>query len=145
MNRYRTLTREELEAVESDLVQFLAESGVTASDWEEWKAGDDPRVEDLLDEFSEGFWDRATSKIKYLERRHEGETWVFAFDESRAELLRCVIDQATGAAEWYEGSKAFEQEARGREIFLLLEQGAQPIDEARWQAVLAAKNGTHLN
>ena len=145
MKRYRTLTREELEAVESDLVQFLAESGVTATDWEAWKIGNDPRVEAFLDEFSEGFWDRATSKIKYLERRHEGETWVFAFDECRAELLRCVIDQSTGAADWYEGSKSFEQEARGREVFLLLEQGAQPIDEARWQAVLAAKNGTHLN
>lgn len=145
MKRYRTLTREELEAVASDLVQFLAESGVTAADWEAWKAANDPRVEGLLDEFSEGFWDRATSKIRYLERRHEGETWVFAFDEDRANLLRCVIDPATGSAEWYEGSKSFEQEARGREIFLLLEQGAQPINENRWQAVLSAKNGTHLN
>lgn len=145
MRRYRKLTREELEAVESDLVQFLAESGVTASDWEQWKAARDPRVDELLEEFSEGFWNRATANIHYLERRTEDESWVFHFAEERAQLLRCVIDPGSGTAEWYEGSKSYEQEARGREIFLLLEQGARPIDEARWQAVSAAKKGTHLN
>lgn len=145
MKRYRTLTREELEEVESDLIQFLAESGVTAGDWERWKAADDPRVGELIESFSEGFWDRATSKITYLERRSEHEAWLFHFGTHEAHLLRCVVDASSGTAEWYEGTKTFEEEARGREIFLLLEQGAQPVDEARWNAVVAAKNGVHLN
>ena len=143
MNRYRDLTREELEAVEPDVIQFLAESGVTARDWEAWKAAGDARVDELISEFSTGFWDRATAQINYLERRNGDEVWVFSFEEERATLIRCVMEE--GEATWYRGEKQFEQEARGREIFLLLEQGAQPTDAARWEAMEQAMNGSAIS
>ena len=143
MNRYRDLTREELEAVEPDVIQFLSESGVTAKDWETWKAAGDARVAELIAEFSVGFWDRATAQINYLERRSGDEVWVFSFGEDRASLIRCVMEK--GEATWYRGEKQFEQEARGREIFLLLEQGAQPTDAARWEAMEQAMNGSDVS
>jgi hypothetical protein len=145
MKRYRLLTREELEAVEPDVIQFLAESGVTASDWSQWKAENDPRVEEMLLAFSEGFWDRATAKVEFLERRTADETWVFAFDETHADLIRCAMDPDTQEVSWFRGKKSFEPEARGREVFLLLEQGAEPIEKARWLAVQSAMNGASVN
>lgn len=145
MMRYRLLTREELEALESDVIQFLAESGVTAADWESWKSNGNERIGELIAAFSEQFWDRATSKIRFLERKTEHETWLFDMGEEEAKLVRCVVDPATGEALWYEGGKSYPEEARGREVFLLLEQGARPVEENRWLAVLAAKNGVSLN
>jgi hypothetical protein len=143
MNRYRNLTREELEAVEPDVVQFLSESGVTAADWEAWKSANDPRVEELITEFSIGFWDRATDQIQCLERRTGDEVWVFRFEEESASLIRCVMDE--GNAQWFRGEKEFPKEARGREIFLLLEQGAHPVDSSRWEAVQQALKGASVN
>lgn len=143
MNRYRDLTREELEAVEPDVIQFLSESGVTAKDWEAWKAAGDARVGELIAEFSVGFWDRATAQIQFLERRNGDEVWVFSFEEDRASLIRCAMEG--GEATWYQGEKQFEQEARGREIFLLLEQGALPTNAERWKAMEQAMRETNVS
>lgn len=145
MMRYRLLTREELEALESDVVQFLAESGVTAVDWETLKSNNDERIGELLAAFSEQFWERATSKVRFLERKTGDETWLFAMGETEAKLLRCVVNPDSGEATWYEGGKSYPEEARGREVFLLLEQGAKPVDEERWIAVHSAKNEASLN
>ena len=145
MMRYRLLTREELEALEADVVQFLAESGVTAVDWESWKSNGDKRIEELLAAFSEQFWDRATSKVHFLERTTGDETWLFALGDTEAKLIRCVVDPNTNQVTWYEGGKSYPEEARGHEVFLLLEQGAHPVEEERWIAVNSAKSGASLN
>lgn len=145
MRKYRDLTREELEAVESDFVQFLAERGVTAADWRAWTTGADDRIRELIREFSDGFWDRATSRIEFLERRTGGDVWVFAFQEARARLVRCTIDPSSGEAVWYRGEKHVEPEARGREVFLLLEQGAKPCNAQRWEDVVRAMEGASVN
>jgi hypothetical protein len=127
------LTADELAAVEKDFVQFLAGNSVTAPDWQALKSNAHERVAALIEEFSESFWERATAKITHLERRMEKDIWMFSFGEEGAELVRCQLDEA-GTAHWSTGTKSYPQEARGREIFLLLEQGARPTDEAAFEA-----------
>ena len=126
--RFRRLTDEEFKAVEVEFTKFLASNGLDAPEWQCIKSDNPMRVEGLLDEFSTYFWESTTYRIKFLEKITETEKWVFKFDESSAEVMRWM---STGGseAELMKGKKEFPQEARGREVFLLLEQGLVPCPE----------------
>ena len=88
-------------------------------------------VEYLLDEFSTFFWESTTSRITFLERHTDEDRWVFKFSESRAKVFRLIHKKDGGDPDVYRGEKEFPEEARGREIFLLLEQGLLPCTEDR--------------
>ncbi len=132
MKRFRRLTQEELDAVRPEFVRYLASEGIAADDWAKKQTENTDEMEACLDDFSNRFWEGATSAIQCLEHSpSEGDTWLFEFGENAAQLIRCVRQEET--ATWSEGGKAFEPEARGQEIFQLLEQGAQPCDPERYQ------------
>ena len=133
MKRFRRLTKEELDAVRPEFVRYLASEGIAADDWAKKQVHHPEQVDACLDAFSERFWEGATAAIKYVEHSpSEEDVWVFQFDETSAKLIRCV--RAEGTVTWSQGGKRFEQEARGHEIFQLLEQGARPCDPERFNA-----------
>ena len=68
------------------------------------------------------FWETTTSRLTYLERHDGGDTWYFKFGEDTAQLLR-IDPEGTR----FQGSKGYAEEARGQEVFLILEQGATPV------------------
>jgi hypothetical protein len=134
MQRYRRLTIEELEAVRLEFVKFLASEGIAAEDWERKLREGLSDAEACLDEFSEKFWDSATAAIAFLEHRPGSDNlWVFHFGESAAHVIQC--SKQNGHVQWSQGGKNYAEEARGREVFLLLEQGAQPCSEDRFKEV----------
>jgi hypothetical protein len=122
--RFRRLTEEEFAALEPEFVKFLSSQGVDAIEWQKVKSDSPHKVEYLLDEFSTFFWESTTSRITYLEKIADEDRWVFKFEESTAS--RNGVEP-----EVYKGTKEFPQEARGREIFILLEQGLLPCTEDR--------------
>ena len=124
--RYRRLTSEELSAVEGEFVTFLASQGLDAIEWQKVKSNNPHQVEYLLDEFSIFFWESTTSRITYLEKVSVDDRWLFKFGESSAEVLRWQKFECKDRPDVSKGEKAFPEEARGREIFLLLEQGLLP-------------------
>lgn len=128
--RFRRLTDEELKAVEVEFTKYLASNGLDAPEWQRIKSDNPARVEGLLDDFSTFFWESTTSRIKYLEKITETEKWVFKFEESSAEVMRWMSTNG-GDPELMKGKKEFPEEARGREVFLLLEQGLVPCPEER--------------
>ena len=133
-NQASCLTQEELEGVQAEFVQYLASEGIAADDWEAKLAATSPEVDACLDDFSEIFWDGATTAIQCVEHRpSDSDLYVFHFGERSAHVVHCKRD--AGIAHWSQGGKEFEPEARGREIFLLLEQGATPCEEDRFKAV----------
>ena len=129
--RYRRLTSEELEAVEVEFTKFLASQGLDATEWQKVKSDNSHKVEYLLDEFSTFFWDSTTSRITYLEKVTKEDRWLFKFGESEAQVLRWQMKTGAEKPEISKGKKEFHQEARGREIFLLLEQGLLPCTPDR--------------
>jgi hypothetical protein len=132
--RYRRLTQDELEGVEAEFIRYLASEGISADDWKSKLVSKSPDVEACLDAFSELFWDGATQAIQSIEHRpSEADLYVFNFGERSADVIHCKRDN--GMAHWSKGAKVFEPEARGREIFLLLEQGATPCEKDRFNAV----------
>lgn len=129
--RFRRLTEEEFNAVEVEFTKFLASNGLDAPEWQRIKSDNPAQVENLLDEFSTFFWESTTSRIKYLEKVTDTEKWVFKFDESSAQVMRWMTSIEGGEPELMKGTKEFPEEARGREIFILLEQGLLPVSEDR--------------
>ena len=129
--RYRRLTSEELEAVESEFVKFLASQGFDAAGWQKIKSDNPHQVEHLLDEFSIFFWESTTSRITYLEKVSVDDRWLFKFNESSAEVLRWQKVEGKENSEISRGKKEFPEEVRGREMFLLLEQGLLPCTPDR--------------
>ena len=129
--RFRRLTEEELAALEPEFVKFLSSQGIDAGEWEKAKSENPHKVEYLLDEFSTFFWESTTSRITYLEKLSDEDRWVFKFDETTARVLRWISSKNGVKPEVYKGTKEFPEEARGREIFILLEQGLLPCPEDR--------------
>ena len=129
--RYRRLTSEELAAVEGEFVKFLASHGLDAPEWQKVKSDNPHKVEYLLDEFSTFFWESTTSRIFYLEKVTADDRWLFKFGENCAEVLRWQKAESSSEPQISKGKKDFPEEARGHEIFLLLEQGLLPCTPDR--------------
>ena len=129
--RYRRLTSEELAAVEGEFVKFLASQGLDAPEWQKVKSDNPHKVEYLLDEFSTFFWESTTSRISYLEKVTADDRWLFKFGENCAEVLRWQKAKGSSEPQISKGKKEFPEEARGHEIFLLLEQGLLPCNPDR--------------
>ena len=124
--RFRNLTREELQGLELEFARFLASQGMPATEWARVSSEEPVRVEELIGEFSTMFWETTTSRLTYLERHDGGDTWYFKFGEAEAQLLR-IDPEGTR----FQGSKGYPEEARGQEVFLILEQGATPVSSEK--------------
>ena len=124
--RFRHLTREELEGLELEFARFLASQGMPATEWARVSSEEPARVEELIGEFSVMFWETTTSRLTYLERHDGGDVWYFKFGETQAHLLR-IDPEGTR----FQGTKSYPEEARGQEVFLILEQGATPVPSER--------------
>jgi hypothetical protein len=124
--RFRNLTREELQGLELEFARFLASQGMPATEWARISSAEPERVEALIAEFSTVFWETTTSRLTYLERHDGGDTWYFKFGETEAKLVR-IDPEGTR----FQGAKSYPEEARGQEVFLILEQGATPVPAER--------------
>jgi hypothetical protein len=134
--RFRNLTREELEGLELEFARFLASQGMPATEWARVSSEEPARVEELIAAFSTVFWETTTSRLTYLERHDGGDTWYFKFGESGAQVLR-IDPEGTR----FQGAKSYPEEARGHEVFLILEQGATPVPSERHDALDAMFEG----
>ncbi|MDA0729652.1 MAG: DUF6495 family protein [Bacteroidetes bacterium] len=126
--RFRSLTREELEGLELEFARFLASQGMPAQEWARLSKEEPGKVEALIEEFSTLFWETTTSRLTYLERHDSGDTWFFKFGETSASVVR-IDPEGTR----YRGQKSFPEEARGQEVFLVLEQGATPVHSDQYE------------
>ena len=82
------------------------------------------------------FWETTTSRLSYLERHDGGDTWYFKFGETQAHLVR-IDPEGTR----FQGTKPYPEEARGQEVFLILEQGATPVPSERHEELNALFEG----
>ena len=134
--RFRNLTREELQGLELEFARFLASQGMPATEWARVSSEEPARVEELIAAFSTVFWETTTSRLTYLERHDGGDTWYFKFGESGAQVLR-IDPEGTR----FQGAKSYAEEARGHEVFLILEQGATPVPSERHDGLDAMFEG----
>lgn len=145
--KYRRLQIAELEAVQEDFIKFLAANSVTGPDWEKLKEENSEGANTLLDLFSDIFWDKALSNIKYLQQRLPQAINVYCFEKDKAEVIsfqtnnkkisleddalidalaQGLMDVNELEIDMYRGKKNYKKEAREAAIFELIEKGATP-------------------
>ena len=69
MKYYRRLTKEELEPLEQEFIEFLVVNGITADDWEDIRVNQPEKVEKMIDLFSEVIFEGIFRKARFLEIR----------------------------------------------------------------------------
>ncbi len=138
--KYRRLSLAELEALTENFVQFLAMNGIAAEDWETIKTANRPRMDSLLDEFSDIVFQSTIDNTNYFLLVENQSVIAFHCAEKELQVygisiinqgdfsltnftdLKLAFAQIPNTAQINVFSKkqAF-KESREREIFLLLE------------------------
>jgi hypothetical protein len=156
--KFRRLTKEELQGLEGDFVQFLAANTVTAQDWERLKKEEVAKAEDLLNLFSDIVFEKIIKQVVYLEFRTPDDLKAFHCLDDKIVLNGLHMEgQATHdltsdlpAAELmdsfktanvqlkiYTAEKAYLPD-REKEIFRMLETGALIAPQGQWFQTIEA-------
>ena len=150
--KFRRLTKEELQGLEGEFVQFLAANTVTAQDWEKLKAEDITKAEELLNVFSDIVFEKIIRQVVYLEFRSPNDLKTFHCLEDKiilnglhlegqanndltsdlpaAELMD-TFKTADVQLKIYTAEKAYFPD-REKEIFRMLETGALIAPQGQW-------------
>jgi hypothetical protein len=139
--RYTRLTKEQLEELHPEFVNFLATQSVDKAEWDKIKAQNPEVAEQEIDVFSDLIWEGVLTNAKYLE--HYSKHHIFLFHCSDIHMQTIVIHSLvaevdfltkegldwlsdnlfTDNVEIQKGQKVFVDE-RNDEIFGLVRQGA---------------------
>ena len=140
--KYRRLTREQLEELHPEFINFLATQSITAGEWTAIK-NDKPEIaEQELDVFSDLIWEGVLSRVSYLENISAVQMHLFHCTAKEMKLISVRvhnpdIDLRTEVGfgwfkknwqsdfvEYLTASKAYTEDPN-KDKFQLIEQGAQ--------------------
>ncbi len=140
--KYRRLTREQLEELHPEFINFLATQSITAGEWTAIK-NDKPEIaEQELDVFSDLIWEGVLSRVSYLENISAVQMHLFHCTAKEMKLISVRvhnpdIDLRTEVGfgwfkknwqsdfvEYLTASKAYTEDPN-MDKFQLIEQGAQ--------------------
>lgn len=157
MIKYRRLTEEEFELLESDFVRFLASSSIQAQDWQKLKSDSPKKVDELLDIFSDTVLEKVYSKAEYLIIVKPTEFHAFKMGETSARLVGVRFkDDSINLLEAESLEVVFKSEEdflfhrpelfslekkydkpKAEEVYFLVKQGAELVDY-KWFRFLEA-------
>lgn len=139
--KYTRLTKEQLEELQEEFINFLATQSITGEEWKNLK-DDKPEVaEDEIDIFSDLIWEGVLSKVQYLENISAQHMHLFHCAEKEMKLfsvkvMNPKIDLTTEIGfnwfkknwqsdfvEYLTAAKAYTED-KNSDIFKLVQQGA---------------------
>lgn len=89
--KYTRLSKEQLEELHQEFINFLATQSITGTEWESIKQ-DKPRVaEQELDVFSDLIWEGVLTKVNYLENISERHMHLFKLTDKEMKLVSVKI------------------------------------------------------
>ncbi len=89
--KYTRLTKEQLEELHPEFINFLATQSITKEEWDTLK-NDKPEVaEEELDVFSDLVWEGVLNKVKYLENISEQQMHLFFLTEKEMKLIAVKV------------------------------------------------------
>ena len=139
--KYRRLTRQQLEELQPEFINFLATQSITGEEWESLKHYKPEVAEDEIDIFSDLIWEGVLVKVAFLENISAMNMHLFHCAEKEMKLLSVKImnpdiDLTTKIGfDWFKknwqsdfveyltASKAYSKEPN-LDKFKLIEQGA---------------------
>jgi Family of unknown function (DUF6495) len=139
--KYNRLTKEQLNELYPEFINFLATQAIDKEEWDKIKAEKTAVAEQELDVFSDLIWEGVLSRAEYLE--HFSKNYIFLFQCSQTAIKSIVLKTTipeidfltkpglqwlgdnlfTDAIEMKIGNKTFTEE-RNISIFELIQQGA---------------------
>lgn len=153
--KYRRLTKDELESLEEDFVQFLASNQVTADEWIKLKEENSDKVHDFIELFSDIVLEKVFSNIQYLQHRSKQVIRVFWMGEDKITMTGLQLSDPTkdltnplhlqllsDPEQLVKGVKVFQMEKeytkpRAEEIFEMMEAYAcQPAPKAMFDMLV---------
>ncbi len=89
--KYQRLTREQLEELHIEFINFLATQSVTAEEWNDIKANKPEVAEQELDVFSDLIWEGVLAKVTYLDHISPSSMQLFHIGETTMNLIAIKI------------------------------------------------------
>src|SRR5210317_2091118 len=86
--KYIRLTKEQLEELHQEFINFLATQAITGDEWTQIKAEKPEVAEQELDVFSDLVWDAVLTKAEYLENFLPQQLFLFKLDK---EIMHLVV------------------------------------------------------
>lgn len=139
--KYQRLTKEQLEELHPEFINFLATQSIDKIEWDKIKEEQPHVAEQELDVFSDLVWEGVLGRAEYLEHFSRSHGFLFQCGETHIHsIVLRVVDESidlltnegvkflsdnmfTDAIEIKTGRKAYDDE-RNASIFSLIRQGA---------------------
>ncbi len=151
--KYKRLSNAELGELKKDFIDFLASQSITAPDWQKMISDDPDRCHGVIEVFSDIVYEKSLERIKCLEVKKDHHWQVMFFGEKAAEMIALKLPEDSKYSftsprfsqmlsagkvtldemktEVFTGKKSYKED-RSMEVFLEMERGGVPANEALW-------------
>ena len=89
--KYTRLTREQLEELHQEFINFLATQSITGEEWGKLKKEKPEVAEEELDVFSDLIWEGVLSKVQFLENISAQQMHLFHLQEKEMKLISVKV------------------------------------------------------
>ncbi|MGB5647337.1 DUF6495 family protein [Muriicola sp.] len=89
--KYTRLTKQQLEELHQEFINFLATQSITGPEWEMIKLNRPQVAEEELDVFSDLVWEGVLHKVQYLENISEQQMHLFYLPEKEMKLISVKV------------------------------------------------------
>lgn len=139
--KYTRLTKEQLEELHPEFINFLATQSITAEEWKSIKEEKPSVAEEQLDVFSDLIWEGVLQRVEFLEKIEPLQMHLFSMAEKEMRLISVRLRQPeidlttregfqwfkknylADSVEYLTASKSYGED-RKVDIFGLIQQGA---------------------
>jgi len=90
--KYQRLTKEQLEELHPEFINFLATQSITVDEWDEIKANKPQVAEEEIDVFCDLVWEGVLTKAAHLEHFSKNQIHLFKLLESEMQLIAVKIN-----------------------------------------------------
>ena len=91
--RYARLSKEQLEELHQEFINFLATQSITADEWAEIKKNKPEVAEEEIDVFSDMIWEGVLNKVDFLEHFSKDQIHLFYLTEEKMHLIAIKVNQ----------------------------------------------------
>ena len=89
--KYSRLTKEQLEELHEEFINFLAAQSITAEEWKQLKAEKPQVAEEEIDVFSDLVWEGVLARVQYLENISGDQMHLFHCAEKEMKLISVKV------------------------------------------------------
>jgi hypothetical protein len=89
--KYTRLTKEQLEELQQEFINFLATQSITGEEWAKIKQDTPEVAEDELDVFSDLIWEGVLIKVAYLENISDQQMHLFQLADKEMKLIAVKV------------------------------------------------------